>query len=170
MADYSIALLIYEQFKRLWNIYIAIRYPILVRLPEGRRFPKMVAEGLFVLCGFIFTAMVISLIAHWLLPLVLPPTYANSLPYMDWLLGTFVASVPGFMCEVYFRTQQDEKRQYILRLVSACVGVILPASLVYFGGAYGVVFGRFLASIVLSCVGIILVIKLHKSSSRGDTV
>jgi hypothetical protein len=89
---------------------------------------------------------------------------------MDWLLGTFVISVPGFLSEVFFRTLQDEKRQYVLRMVSASAGVILPASLIYFGGAYGVVIGRFLGGLVLSCVGIILVYRQYKITSQGSAM
>jgi O-antigen/teichoic acid export membrane protein len=170
MADYSIALLIYEQLKRLWSIYVTIRYPVLVRLPEKHRYSKMVAEGFFVIICLAITAAMISLTAHWLLPVILPSSYANSLPYMDWLLASFVIGVPGFMAEVFFRTQQDEKRQYILRMVSACVGVILPACLVYFNGAYGVAIGRFLGSFTLSFVGITLIFRWHKHVSQRDAV
>jgi O-antigen/teichoic acid export membrane protein len=167
MADYSIALLVFEQLKRLWGIYVAIRYPILVRLPEGRRFVKMVKEGLLILAASSIMAVMISITGYWLLPIVLPPSYIHSLPYINWLLATFVVSIPGFMSEMYFQTAQNEKRQYALRIVSAIVGVFLPVSLVYSGGAHGVVIGRFLASLVFSLVGIALVFQSHKTSSLG---
>jgi len=156
MADYSIATLIYEQFKRLWVIYGSVRYPPLVRLPQTRRFKRMLIEGALVLGGFSLAALALGLASRWLVALFLPPSYLSSLPYIYWLLGAFVAGVPGFMAEMFFRTEQDEKRQYQMRIAAALVGVAMPLLLVQFWGAVGVVIGRFLASLTMSVFGVIL--------------
>ena len=68
MADYSIALLVYEQFKRLWNVYLSVRYPPLVRLTEKRRRRRIVIEGSIIWLGFVVTGLILSLLAHWLIP------------------------------------------------------------------------------------------------------
>jgi O-antigen/teichoic acid export membrane protein len=154
MADYSIALLVSEQFKRLWGVYISIRYPPLVRMPLNERRRRMVIEGSLLTLAFLVTGLVVALLAHWLIPIILPPSYVRSLGYMDLLIATFVIGVPGAMSEIYFRTQQDEKHQYLLRTVAAVVGVVAPFLLILRWGAYGAATGRLLASLVLSVFGI----------------
>lgn len=167
MADYSIALIVYEQFKRLWVIYGSVRYPPLVRLPAGPRFRRMIKEGVLVWTGFALAGLVLALLARLLIPIFLPPSYAGSFLYIDWLLAAFVVGVPGFLAEMYFRTQQDEKRQYAMRSTAAMVGLILPAALVFRWGAAGVVFGRFLASLTLSLAGVWLALRWHKELSQS---
>jgi len=159
MADYTIALLIYDQFKRLWVIYTTIRYPPLVNMTLARRQQRMVIEGGVIFIGFIGLGLVISLFAHWLIPIVLPPNYANSLVYIDLLILSFIGLVPGALAEIYFRTIQSEKQQYLLRLTGASVGIVASIALFFPWGAYGVAFGRFLANSTMSALGIWLFVR-----------
>ncbi|HBY09482.1 MAG TPA: hypothetical protein DEH22_17495 [Chloroflexi bacterium] len=154
MADYSIALMVYEQFKRLWNIYVTVRYPRLVRLPIVRQQQRFFLEGCLVWVGFIMMGVFISALAHWLIPIILPAEYASSLGYMDILIATAVITIPGGFAELYFRMQQDEKKQYYMRVLSAIVGVIAPALFVIRWGAYGAAAGRLIAGLILSIAGI----------------
>ncbi|MEW5871410.1 MAG: oligosaccharide flippase family protein [Chloroflexota bacterium] len=162
MADYSIALLVYEQFRRLWMIYLSVRYPPLVRLPERQRRRRILYEGLLVWAGFAFSAAALYLLAHWLIPLILPPNYASSIVYIGWLAAIFVVGIPGFLAETYFRTRQDEKSQYLLRITAAIFGVALPALLLPTWGIIGVMAGRFLASLILSLCGTALFVYVNK--------
>jgi O-antigen/teichoic acid export membrane protein len=154
MADYSIALLVSEQFKRLWGIYVSIRYPPLVRMPLKQRRRRFIIEGSLLTLCFFALGMIVALLAHWLIPLILPPSYARSLGYMDLLIATSVIGVPGAMAEIFFRTQQDERRQYMLRTVAAGVGVLAPLLLVFRWGAYGAATGRLIANLVFSTFGV----------------
>ena len=165
MADYSIAQLVYTQFKRLWTVYYAIRYPPLVRLPLARRRRRMVLEMGVVWAGFIMLGLVTSAALWVLVPVILPGEYVSSLPFISWLLAAFVVGIPGFFAETYFRTRQDERSQYLLRGAAAVSGVALPSLLILFWQAYGVVVGRFVASLVLSATGIFLFIReTHRES------
>ncbi len=167
MADYSIALLVYEQIRRLWGIYLAVRYPPLVRLPIELRRRRFVIEGGLVWVGLIGAGFAIALLAHWLIPIVLPPNYASSLGYMDLLIVTVLVGVPGGLAETYFRTEQDERQQYRMRLVAALVGVTAPALLIFRWGAYGAAAGRMLANLVLSAVGVALFIRAQSGHKSG---
>jgi O-antigen/teichoic acid export membrane protein len=153
MADYSIAQIVYTQFKNLWTVYYTVRYPPLVRLPMARRRRRMVMETGVVWAGSALVGLVAGAALWVLVPIILPQEYASSLPFISWLLAAFVVSIPGFFAETYFRTQQDERSQYLLRGVAAVSGVVLPSLLIVFWQAYGVVVGRFIASLVLSAVG-----------------
>lgn len=86
---------------------------------------------------------------------------------MDWLITIFVVSIPGFLAETYFRTEQNEKRQYLIRIVAAIVGVAAPTLLVFRWGAYGALAGRLLASIILSLIGIWLFFKDRPQTLPG---
>jgi O-antigen/teichoic acid export membrane protein len=154
MADYSIALLVSEQFKRLWGIYVSIRYPPLVRMPLKRRRQRFVIEGGLLTLGFSAIGLIVALLAHWLIPIVLPVSYVRSLGYMNLLIATSVIGLPGAMAEIYFRTLQDEKRQYLLRTVAAFIGVTAPLLLIFRWGAYGAATGRLIANLVFSVFGI----------------
>lgn len=154
MADYSIALLIYEQFKRLWGVYLSVRYPPLVRLPIFRRRRRILIEGGIIWLGFAIAGIGLGALTHWLIPIVLPSVYTSSLQYVNWLIAAFVVGIPGYFAETYFRTQQDERRQYIMRGTAAVFGVAMPASLVIVAGAVGVAIGRFVGSLVLSLIGV----------------
>jgi len=157
MADYSVASLIAEQLKRLWIVYLAIRYPHLVRYPQKRLAKRLLFEGTMVWMGFAFLGISLFYLAKWLIPAILPSSYGSSIPYIAWLFATFIGGVPGYFVEAYFRMQQDEKRQYIMRTVAAVVGVAIPALLISPMGINGVLAGRLLASLALSIIGLILV-------------
>jgi O-antigen/teichoic acid export membrane protein len=159
MADYSIGLMVAEQFRRLWTVYVSVRYPPLVRMHFARRRRRFLLEGVLVWLGLIAAGVVVALLAHLLIPIVLPPSYASSLGYMDVLIATVLIGTPGGLAELFFRTQQDARRQYLMRAVSAAVGVVAPILLVFRWGAYGAAAGRFLANLVLSMLGVYLFLR-----------
>jgi O-antigen/teichoic acid export membrane protein len=159
MADYSIALVVTEQFKRLWGIYVSVRYPPLVRLPVPARRRRFIREGGLVWVSFTGLGILVALAAHLLVPLILPPSYASSLGYMDILIATVLVGLPGALAEQYFRTQQDQGRQYQMRVLAAAVGVAAPALLILPFGAYGAAAGRLVANLVLSVLGIWLFLR-----------
>ncbi len=156
MADYSIAQLVYAQFKRLWAVYYAVRYPPLVRLPLARRRRRIVLEMVVVWAGFIMLGLVTSAALWVLVPVILPREYVSSLPFIGWLLAAFVISIPGFFAEMYFRTRQDERSQYLLRGAAAVSGVALPSLFFILWEAYGVVMGGVVARLVVCIQGAIL--------------
>jgi len=158
MADYTIALLIFEQCKRLWVIYSSTRYPFFVNLPVFIRKRKIIIEGLLVWLLFIGGAVLLAIASQILIPLLLPKNYSTSLPYIRWFLGVFAISVPGFMAEIFLRTHQDQKGQYLMRTVAAVAGVLLPLLLVSSFGVPGVLFGRFVAAALLSIAGVLLIL------------
>jgi O-antigen/teichoic acid export membrane protein len=143
-----------EQLRRLWNIYATVRYPPLVRLPVAARRRRFLAEGGLVWAAFAGAGAALFLAAYWLIPIILPPSYTSSLGVMGLLIAALVVSIPGSLAELYFRMQQDERRQYLLRIASAVVGVLAPAVLVLRWGAYGAASGRLLASLAFSIVGV----------------
>jgi len=169
MADYSIAQLVYAQFKRLWAVYYAVRYPPLVRLPLAQRRRRMVLEMGVVWAGFILLGLVTSAALWVLVPVILPREYVSSLPFISWLLAAFVVGIPGFFAETYFRTRQDERSQYLLRGAAAVSGVVLPSLFILFWQAYGVVVGRFVSSLALSIAGIFLFIRDVRQGPVLDT-
>lgn len=156
MADYAIATMASNQFKTLWGVYLSVRYPVFVRLDVKRRRHRMLWEGGLVWLGFAGAGVLLVLVAYQLIPLLLPASYSHSLPYIGWLTLAFVAQVPGSFFEVFFRTEQNQRRQYQLRGVSAFVGVLLPALLISNWGGVGVAMGRVLAAIIYSAVGSLL--------------
>ncbi len=156
MADYSIALLVNEQLKRLWNIYFMVRYPPLVRMPLTRRRRRLLLEGIIIWLGFIALGLILAIAAHWLIPVLLPATYTSSLGYINWLIVAFIASVPGIFAELYYRSVQDEKRLYWLRGITAFVSVTLSIVLLKPLGVFGVLLARLSSSITLSVIGIFL--------------
>ena len=154
MADYSIGMLIYTQMKQIWIVYLSVRYPPFVRTPVQKRRRKIIIEGSIVWVGFVVAAFTLSIIAYWLVPIVLPPSYTTSLGYINWLLATFVVGIPGFFSTVYFRTEQNEKSLYLLQSISVTFNVILQAILIVPLNAYGVVIGRCLSNVIYSIVGV----------------
>ena len=156
MADFTIALLVYEQMKRLWNVYVTVRYPPLVKLELKKRQRRILFEGAAALLIFLAMAIGISLLSHIFIPIILPPSYLSSLKYIDWLIFAFVFSVPGFMIEIYFRTQQDERHLYMIRGAAAVIGSITPAVLITTIGVDGIAIGRFLSAGMLSAFGLYL--------------
>lgn len=158
MADYSVALLISEQVRRLWGIYVTMRYPPLVRLPLRRRRRRLVIEGSIVWSAFIVLGIILAFAAHWLIPIFLPPIYVSSLGYVNWLIATVLIGLPGGIAEMYFRMAQSERHQYIMRTVAAVIGVAAPVTilLAFDTGAYGVVAGRFISNLCFSILGVFL--------------
>jgi len=164
MADYSIALLIADQFKRLWVMYYAVRYPPLVRMPLALRRARLMFEATAAVGIFFVLAAVAGAVSWWLIPVILPADYASSRPLMLVLLGAFVAGVPGLFADVYFRSQQNERAQYVMRGIGGVSGVVLPAVLMLFFGVFGVALGRLAAAVVNSVAGTVLFLR----DSDGD--
>lgn len=160
MADYSIALLVYEQLRRFWNIYVTIRYPKLVRIPKVRLWQQFLIEGSLVIIGFALVGLTVAVLGFWLIPILLPPSYVASLRYMSLLILAFLASIPAGMSDTYFRTQQDPNPQYYLRIIGVLIGVVASLILLPNWGAAGVAAGRIFASIGQSIVACFLFI--HK--------
>jgi O-antigen/teichoic acid export membrane protein len=154
MADYAIATVVSNQFKTLWNVYLSVRYPIFVRMETNRRRRQMLWEGGLVWVGFIGAGLLLWLTAYWLIPLLLPPSYMSSLPYIGWLILAFLTLLPGAFVEVYFRTEQDQRQQYVLRGVAAVAGLLLPAAFLPIWNITGIVIGRVLAGAIFSIFGL----------------
>jgi len=153
MADYSIALMIQQQIKRLWIIYVSVRYPLFVRMPVVQRRRQMLWEGAAIWFCFIAAGFVFCLAAPWLFSVFLPSSYLSSLKYVNWLTATTLVGTPGGIAEVYFRSEQNEKRQYTMRVIGA---TSLVLSLVLLGrlGVSGVIAGRFVANLIFSITGV----------------
>ena len=156
VADYSIGLIVAELFRRLWNIFYTIRYPPLVRLPLTRRRQRFIIEGTAVFLLFIILGILVSLLARWLIPIILPANYSTSIIFIYLLIAAVIIGVPGRVAETYYRTQQNERRLYMMQVIGAIVGVIIPVSLVLRWGAIGAAYGNIVTSIIISIVGIVL--------------
>ena len=161
MADYSIALLIFEQLKRLWNIYVTIRYPRLVKMPFIDLKRQFILEGGLVLVGYVVGGMIIIAAGFWLIPIILPASYANSLGLIVMIIFAFLANIPAGIADTFFRTQQDHRHQYSLRITGVVVGSISSFILLPIWGAYGVAAGRILAGLAQSIFGSILFVRYH---------
>jgi O-antigen/teichoic acid export membrane protein len=158
MADYSIGLLAYGQIKRLWGIFSMIRYPPLVRMPLRKRQKRFLIEGTLIFLVFFIFGILASAAAHLLVPILLPASYLSSLIYIDLLIASFVVAVPGFIIELYYRSRQDEKRLYILRITGAITGIILPTIFIIVWGGIGGAIGRILSSSIFSITGFLILI------------
>ena len=159
MADYSIALLVYEQLKRLWNVYITIRYPKLVRMPLLELWRQFLREGMLVLLGFSGLGIALAVAGYWLIPHILPSSYTTSLGFIVLLILAFLVSLPAGITDTYFRTQQDHKPQYFLRFTGVIIGLIASLLLLPRWGAYGVASGKILAALAQSAMGTALFLK-----------
>jgi O-antigen/teichoic acid export membrane protein len=156
MADYSIALIIQEQLRRLWNIYTQVRYPALVRVPPIRRKKLFLSEGGILWMLLTLAGIAIILLAHWLIPIFLPPNYSSSLVFVDLLVIAVIMGVPGGVVELFYRTMQDEKSQYKIRLIGAIGGIFFPTIGLVLWGAIGVAIGRILSNFFFSLTSIII--------------
>jgi len=156
VADYSIALIIQEQLRRLWGIFSTLRYPVLVSLPIEIRRRRFVIEGSVLLLTLSLAAIAITVLAYWLVPIILPENYITSLDYMVVLLVATLAGVPGGLVEMYYRTQEDQKHQYWIRIFGAIMGVLFPTLLVVKFGAFGAAVGRMVANFFFSIFGLFL--------------
>jgi O-antigen/teichoic acid export membrane protein len=168
MADYTVGLLFQAQLKQLWGIYVAVRYPPLVRMPVRQRQRRILLEGVIMWLGFVGLGLAMSIAAHWLIPLILPLSYLSSLNYIGPLIAVMVIGTPGGIIELFFRTEQDEKRQYIMRIIAAILSVTLPLAFIFKWGIYGVIFGRFLANCIFSAVGIWLFVQVIRQRIFDD--
>lgn len=156
MADYNIGLIVADQFKRLWNIYISVRYPPLVKMELVHRRRRFILEGIAVTFSFFGFGMLVSKLGHFIIPILLPPSYFNSLVYLDILIGSVIIGTPGGVVEIYYRTKQDEKTQYAMRITSAIVSIIASLAFILIWNAKGAAYGRFFANLVFSLLGIYL--------------
>ncbi len=156
VADYSIAIIIQEQLRRLWGIFSTLRYPVLVKLPIEIRRKRILTEGSLLFFGLTLASIIISVLAYWLIPIILPKNYVTSLNFLVVLLAATLAGVPGGLVEMYFRTLEDSKRQYWLRVFGAIMGVLFPTLLVVKFGAIGAAVGRLVANFFFSLFGIYL--------------
>ncbi len=154
MADYSLALLIQSQMKNFWTIYLSVRYPPLVRLPSNQRRRRMTWEGALVTLGFAGMGAILAGAAALVLPWILPPSYASVLPYLYWLIAIFVLSMPGYLAEAYFRTEQDQGRQYLMRSVAAGLGIVIPLALLPNLELQAIFWGRAAAALLFSLIGV----------------
>ncbi|MCC6170231.1 MAG: oligosaccharide flippase family protein [Caldilineaceae bacterium] len=154
MADYSLALLLQSQMKNFWTIYLSVRYPPLVRMPHAQRRRRMFWEGVLVTLGFAGMGALLAGGTALVVPWLLPPAYASMLPYLYWLLAIFALSVPGYFAEVYFRTEQDNSRQYLMRAAAALLGIAIPLALLPSLGLQAIFWGRAAAALLFSLLGI----------------
>ncbi len=165
MADYSLALLLQSQMKSFWTIYLSVRYPPLVRMPHAQRRWRMLWEGVLVTLGFAGMGALLAGGMALVVPWLLPPAYAPMLPYLYWLLAIFALSVPGYWAEVYFRTEQDNSRQYLMRGAAAVLGVVIPLALLPSLGLQAIFLGRAAAGILFSIIGVGLMLAYSPTRS-----
>jgi O-antigen/teichoic acid export membrane protein len=166
MADYSIGLLILEQLKRLWNIYLTIKYPKLVRIPLPGRWNQFIREGFYVFLSFLVAGGIIAMAAFWLIPILLPAAYSGSI-LLVWLMCiSFIVNIPAAIAETYFRTQQDQKHQYYLRLSGIITGISFSLLLLPKWGVYGVAGGKILSAAAQSMIGSLLFFRNHHHPDR----
>lgn len=163
VADYAIATIVANQFRNLWGVYVSVRYPVYVRMQPERLRAKMQQEGLLAVAGFTAVAVVAWFAARFLIPIILPASYTSSIPYIGWLFAAFLLSLPGALIEIYFRTQQDERRQYALRLAALVPSVLLPAALIYMWDVQGVLWGRLLAAALFSLIAVVVALFVRPS-------
>jgi O-antigen/teichoic acid export membrane protein len=162
MADYSIALLVFEQLKRLWNIYVTVKYPKLVRIPMIERWHQFIREGIFVISGFTIGGGIMALAVFWLIPIILPASYSNSMSLILLIIIAFLVNIPAAMVETYFRTQQNQKSQYYLRLAGILSGILFSLLLLPRWGVYGIAGGKILSSAVQSIFASLLFSRDHR--------
>lgn len=158
MADYSIGLIVAEQFKRLWIIYTNIRYPRLVKMPQKTRIKHIWLEGLAIVGGFIGVLVCVIILNHLLIPIILPSNYSNSIMLIDLLSFGFITVLPGFIVEIYFRMEQKPKQQYYMRISSAIINLLCPYFFISAMGVQGAAISKILANTMMSIVGMILFI------------
>jgi O-antigen/teichoic acid export membrane protein len=67
--------------------------------------------------------------------------------------------MPGGLVEMYYRTMEDSKSQYRIRIFGAVVGVLFPVLLVGRFGAFGAAVGRMVGNFFFSIFGLFLFFK-----------
>lgn len=168
IADYSIALLVYSQFKSLWQVYYSIRYPAFVRFEGVQRRRRMSIEMVVVFLGFAGLWVIGFIGLTFLIPILFPAEYSSSLPFIGWLMGAFAVSVPAYFAEIYFRTFQNEAYQFRLRGYSAFFNILLPILFFQFWQAEGIVIGRFSSGIVMALIAGYFVRQFNKTKENND--
>jgi O-antigen/teichoic acid export membrane protein len=158
IADYSIAQLVFTQVKRLWSVYYGVRYPPLVRLPIPQLRHRLIREAVIIWIGFLVLGVLVGVGLWFMIPIIFPPEYRTSLPFICGLLVVIIIGVPGGFAEMYFRIRQNNQRLYWLRLTAGIGGIIFPTILIFVWQGFGVVIGRILSNLLLSVLGIIFFI------------
>ena len=155
VADFAVASVVGAQLRNLWGIYANVRYPPLVRTARGPRRARFVWEGTVIWFGFIAIGVAVYFAARLLIPLLLPASYAGSIPYVAWVSAAIIAGTPGGIAEMYFRTEQDQRSQYQMRTLGAVVNVAFPLLTLWLTtwGAPGIMAGRVVANLVFSAYG-----------------
>lgn len=154
VADYMIATVVSNQFKTLWGVYTSVRYPVFMRMTPARRRRQFIYEGLLVCLGFVGAGVLGFLVIAAVIPYLLPASYAASIPYVGWLIPAFLLMLPGAYVEMYFRTEQDQRRQYIMRITALVVSVVVSIVLASRWGITGIILGRLVASTTFSVLGL----------------
>jgi O-antigen/teichoic acid export membrane protein len=154
MADYSIGIFATNQLRQLWSIYSSIRYPPLARMPVVQRRRRFILEGTVVFLALSAVGFVLILLSYWLIPLLFPPSYASSIRFITWLTAITLAGTPGGIAESYFRTQQDERHQYWMRIAGAISSIAFPLLLLTRWGVDGIMLGRLASNLLFSLLGI----------------
>ncbi len=166
MADYSIGLIVSNQLRTIWSVYSSIRYPPLARMTKERRRRHLLWEGLGICLLLGAASVVIYIGCWWIIPILLPPTYASSLYSIGWLMAIVVIGTPGGIVEWYFRIQQLHQPQYMMRAVGATASVLLPVFLLQYWGIDGIMIGRFLGNLLFSVFGLWMFLR-DKSTEAG---
>lgn len=169
VADYTIALLAQGQFRRLWGVYSQLRYPRLMERDPATRGRCFVAECVLGSVAFAGLALCAAGAAQLLVPLVLPPSYADSLPFVQWMLAASALGVLGNYADLSFQLEQNARDQSILRVSSGVVQVIASVTLVLTLGALGGVVSRAVGSAAFSSIGVALMV-LRRRGARASAV
>lgn len=154
VADYLIATVVSNQFKTLWGVYTSVRYPVFMRMTTTRRRRQFIYEGSLVCLGFVGAGVVGFWVIAAIIPWLLPASYVASIPYIGWLIPAFLLMLPGAYAEMYFRTEQDQRRQYIMRTAALVVSIVASLILAPRWGIMGIITGRLAASVVFSLLGL----------------
>jgi O-antigen/teichoic acid export membrane protein len=162
MADYSIALIVQEQLRKLWGIYSTLRYPVLVKMSYVSRKMRIIKEGIVVFFGMTVAGVLIVLLSYWLIPLLLPESYLRSIQYIPVLIAAVLVGIPGGITEMFFKMNEDARSQYSMRVFGAIFGILAPLIFLSKFGALGAAYGRMIANLLFSVIGIILFIKSKK--------
>lgn len=158
MADYSIGTIATNQLRQLWSIFLSIRYPPLARMPLAQRRRRFVLEGIFICSALAGAGLLLVLASYWFIPLLLPPSYSTSIYFITWLTAITLTGLPGGIAEIYFRTQQDERHQYQMRIFGAITSIIFPLLLLLRWEVDGILIGRLVSNLLFSIFGVWLFI------------
>jgi O-antigen/teichoic acid export membrane protein len=168
VADYLIATVVSNQFKTLWGVYTSVRYPVFMRMTTVRRRRQFLYEGALICLGFVGAGVVGFLVIAAIIPWLLPPSYTASIPYIAWLIPAFLLMLPGAYAEMYFRTEQDQRRQYIMRIAALVVNVAASLALAPRWGITGIIAGRLAASGAFSVLGFWLFLRFPTTGGTNE--